>query len=184
MDYNCTGTARSLLLPGVDENGGFTTVLETGDIWYYPKGVAHNAQGLDDENEYLLAFDDGIFEKIGKTTFMVDDWIDHTPRDILTKNFGVDRKVFNSVHSNFPYILNGTVSKDLDKAPVGTQRGDDSYVDNTYKHPSEPVPGRLPSRLRNDSTSIRVTLVSLSLLVTPRLALLTPKGGDRCFPRQ
>jgi oxalate decarboxylase len=106
---------------------------------------------------------------------MVDDWIDHTPRDILTKNFGVDHKVFNSVHSNFPYILNGTVSKDLDKAPVGTLRGDDSYVDNTYKHPSEPVPGRLPSRLRNDSTSIRVTLVPLSLLVTPRLARLTPK---------
>lgn len=56
----------SLLLSGVDENGGFTTEkLETGDIWYFPKGVAHNVQGLDDENEYLLAFDDGDFEKIG-----------------------------------------------------------------------------------------------------------------------
>lgn len=40
-------------------------MLETGDIWYFPKGVAHNVQGLDDENEYLLAFDDGDFEKIG-----------------------------------------------------------------------------------------------------------------------
>lgn len=56
----------SLLLTGVDENGAFTTdILETGDIWYFPKGVAHNVQGLDDENEYLLAFDDGDFEKIG-----------------------------------------------------------------------------------------------------------------------
>lgn len=56
----------SLLLTGVDENGGFTTEkLETGDIWYFPKGVAHNVQGLDEENEYLLAFDDGDFEKIG-----------------------------------------------------------------------------------------------------------------------
>lgn len=60
----------SLLLSGVDENGGFTTeVLETGDIWYFPKGVAHNVQGLDDENEYLLAFDDGDFEKIGYAPF-------------------------------------------------------------------------------------------------------------------
>lgn len=60
----------SLLLSGVDENGGFTTeVLETGDIWYFPKGVAHNVQGLDDENEYLLAFDDGDFEKIGYVPF-------------------------------------------------------------------------------------------------------------------
>jgi oxalate decarboxylase len=38
--------------------------------------------------------------------------------ELVKMNFGVDRKVFNSVHSNFPYILNGTVSKDLDKAPV------------------------------------------------------------------
>lgn len=30
-----------------------------------PKGVAHNVQGLDNENEYLLGFDDGDFEKIG-----------------------------------------------------------------------------------------------------------------------
>lgn len=29
----------SLLLSGVDEDGGFTTdVLEIGDIWYFPKG--------------------------------------------------------------------------------------------------------------------------------------------------
>lgn len=61
----------SLLLSGVDEKGGFTTeVLETGDIWYFPKGVAHNVQGLDDENEYLLAFDDGDFEKIGYVPFV------------------------------------------------------------------------------------------------------------------
>lgn len=56
----------SLLLTGVDENGAFTTEkLNTGDIWYFPKGVAHNVQGLDEENEYLLAFDDGDFEKRG-----------------------------------------------------------------------------------------------------------------------
>ena len=56
----------SLLLSGVDENGQFTTEkLEEGDIWYFPKGVAHNVQGLDDENEYLLVFDDGDFEKVG-----------------------------------------------------------------------------------------------------------------------
>jgi quercetin dioxygenase-like cupin family protein len=56
----------SLLLNAVDENGKWTTEkLETGDIWYFPKGVAHNVQGLSDENEYLLVFDDGDFEKVG-----------------------------------------------------------------------------------------------------------------------
>lgn len=56
----------SVLLTGVDENGQFTTEqLNYGDIWYFPKGVAHNVQGIEDENEYLLAFDDGDFEKVG-----------------------------------------------------------------------------------------------------------------------
>ncbi|KAH8432999.1 uncharacterized protein LDX57_010634 [Aspergillus melleus] len=133
--------AGSLLLSGVDENGGFTTQkLEQGDIWYFPKGVAHNVQGLDEENEYLLVFDDGDFEKVG-TTFMLDDWITHTPRDILAKNFGVDPSVFDTVPSKFPYILNGTVSEEATDTPQGTLTGNSSYVYRTYSHPAEPVPG-------------------------------------------
>ncbi|CAG7948595.1 unnamed protein product [Penicillium salamii] len=161
----------SLLLSGVDEHGGFTTeVLETGDIWYFPKGVAHNVQGLDDENEYLLAFDDGDFEKIG-TTFMVDDWIAHTPRDVLAKNFGVDPKVFDSVPAKFPYILNGTVSKDLDKAPEGNSRGDDSYVFHTYKHKPEPVPGHGGTFRKIDSTNFPISKTIAAAIVE-----LEPKG--------
>jgi oxalate decarboxylase len=44
-------------------------------------------QGLADQNEYLLVFDDGDFEASG-TTFNVDDWIAHTPKDILAKSLG------------------------------------------------------------------------------------------------
>ncbi|KAK1138541.1 hypothetical protein N8T08_002427 [Aspergillus melleus] len=133
--------AGSLLLSGVDENGGFTTQkLDQGDIWYFPKGVAHNVQGLHEENEYLLVFDDGDFEKVG-TTFMLDDWITHTPRDILAKNFGVDPSVFDTVPSKFPYILNGTVSDEATDTPQGTLTGNSSYVYRTYSHPAEPVPG-------------------------------------------
>lgn len=69
-----------------DENQVET--LNPGDIWYFPKGVAHSIQGIAEENEYLLTFDDGDFNKQG-TTFNVADWIDHTPADILAKNFGV-----------------------------------------------------------------------------------------------
>lgn len=54
---------------------------------YFPKGSAHGVQGLDENNEFLIAFDDGKFDVPG-TTFQVDDWIAHTPKDILAKNFG------------------------------------------------------------------------------------------------
>jgi hypothetical protein len=50
----------------VDEHGKYQVdELTFGDIWYFPKGQAHTVQGLDDENEYLLAFDDGDFDKVG-----------------------------------------------------------------------------------------------------------------------
>ncbi|KAE8168116.1 RmlC-like cupin domain-containing protein [Aspergillus tamarii] len=161
----------SLLLSGVDENGQFTTEkLEEGDIWYFPKGVAHNVQGLDDENEYLLVFDDGDFEKVG-TTFMVDDWITHTPRDILAKNFGVDPSVFDKVPEKFPYILNGTVSEEANETPKGTLTGNSSYVYHTYKHPSEPVPGSGGTFRKIDSKNFPVSQTIAAALVE-----LEPKG--------
>ncbi|KAL4814767.1 RmlC-like cupin domain-containing protein [Aspergillus spinulosporus] len=157
----------SLLLSAVDENGRWTTEkLNTGDIWYFPKGAAHSVQGLDDENEYLLVFDDGDFEKVG-TTFMVDDWIKHTPRDVLAKNFGVNASVFDTVPDKFPYILNGTVPEEASSAPQGTLTGNSSYVYHTYDHPSEPVPGqggtfrRIDSRNFPISTTIAATIVEL-----------------------
>lgn len=52
--------AGSVLLSAVDENGHYQIEkLEVGDIWYFPKGSAHTIQGLEEENEYLLVFDNG-----------------------------------------------------------------------------------------------------------------------------
>ena len=81
-------TEGDVLVSAVDENGRNQVIhLHQGDIWYFPKGQAHSFQGLSDQNEYLLAFDEPDFDAVGKT-FMVDDWITHTPRSILAKNFG------------------------------------------------------------------------------------------------
>jgi oxalate decarboxylase len=51
----------------------------------------------------------GNFEG-GGTTFMVDDWIAHTPRAILAQNFGVNESAFDIVPKTDPYILNATVT--------------------------------------------------------------------------
>jgi quercetin dioxygenase-like cupin family protein len=56
----------SLLLSAVDEDGKYQLDrLEAGDVWYFPPGAAHTVQGQDDQNEYLLVFDDGDFEATG-----------------------------------------------------------------------------------------------------------------------
>lgn len=117
----------------VDENGrNQYETLEEGDIWYFPKGEAHVLQGLGDDNEYLLAFDDGNFDASG-TTFMVDDWITHTPKDILAKNFGVNASVFSTVPSPNPYILNATVNTEGVDSPYGKLEGNSSYVYHASK---------------------------------------------------
>jgi oxalate decarboxylase len=60
--------AGEVLISAVDENGDYQVdKLQPGDIWYFPKGAAHTIQGLADENEYLLVFDDGNFEAGGTT---------------------------------------------------------------------------------------------------------------------
>lgn len=55
-----------MLISAVDENGHQqVTELGFGDVYYFPKGQAHTLQGVDDENELLLAFDDGDFDAAG-----------------------------------------------------------------------------------------------------------------------
>lgn len=126
----------------VDEEGrNQYETLEEGDIWYFPKGEAHVIQGLDDENEYLLAFDDGNFDAVG-TTFNIDDWITHTPKDILAKNFGVNASVFANVPSPNPYIANATVSTSSIDSPNGKLEGNLSYVYHASKKaPTEAAGG-------------------------------------------
>jgi hypothetical protein len=58
--------AGSVIISAVDEFGKFQVAkLNYGDIWYFPKGLAHTVQGVEDENEFLLVFDDADFDKAG-----------------------------------------------------------------------------------------------------------------------
>ena len=58
--------AGSVTISVVDEFGHHQVqTLGFGDIWYFPKGTAHTIQGLEDENEFLLVFDDADFDKTG-----------------------------------------------------------------------------------------------------------------------
>jgi oxalate decarboxylase len=162
--------AGSVLLTAVDEHGTHQeTTLNYGDIWYFPKGVAHTLQGLGDENEYLLVFDDADFDKVG-TTFNINDWLAHTPKDIIAKNFGVDPSVFANLPTTSPYIINGTVAT----KPVtgGTQAtGDASFVYRTFQHASEKVPGGGGDFYKIDSTNFPV-----SKTIAATFVRLKPKG--------
>lgn len=87
-----------------EDNKNYVSDAQVGDLWSFPRGVPHTLQAGPEGAEYLLVFDDGNFDASG-TTFMLDDWIAHTPRDVLAENFGWEPSVFASVPSPDPYIV-------------------------------------------------------------------------------
>ena len=146
------------------------STLEVGDVWYFLKGAAHVVQGLDDENEYLLAFDHGDFDRIG-TTFMVDDWLAHTPADVVAKNFGVDPAVFEKLPATDPYMLNATVSTRNVTGSNDLLEGNSSYVYYAKDHATEPVPGQGGTFRKVDSSTFPIATTIAAAFVT-----LEPKG--------
>ncbi len=73
------------------EGKSFVTDTGVGDMWYFPTGIPHSIQGLKPEGaKFLLVFDEGTFSE--HETVLLSDWMAHTPRDVLAKNFGVSQK--------------------------------------------------------------------------------------------
>src|SRR5437868_7950552 len=80
------GNAR---ITAIDYEGkSFVADVKEGELWYFPQGIPHSIQGLKpDGAEFLLVFDDGNFSEY--ETVLLSDWMAHTPREILARNFVV-----------------------------------------------------------------------------------------------
>jgi oxalate decarboxylase len=80
------GSAR---ITAIDAGGkSFVADVAEGDLWFFPAGIPHSIQGLGpDGTKFLLVFDDGNFSEY--ETVLLSDWMAHTPRSVLAKNFGV-----------------------------------------------------------------------------------------------
>ncbi|WP_280954042.1 oxalate decarboxylase family bicupin [Mesorhizobium sanjuanii] len=112
--YVLYGRAR---ITAVDADGrNFVDDVGAGDLWYFPSGIPHSIQGLDpDGTEFLLVFDDGDFDE--DNTFLLSDFLKHTPPEVLAKNFGVPASSFAGVPDPselymFPAPVPGPLSAD------------------------------------------------------------------------
>jgi oxalate decarboxylase len=128
--FMLAGQAR---ITAVDQEGrNFIDDVGAGDLWNFPAGIPHSIQGLDEGCEFLLVFDDGDFSE--NETFLITDWLAHTPPEILAQNFGVPASAFADLPTDVEherYIFAGEVPPSLDedavRAPAGT-------VPNTFSH--------------------------------------------------
>jgi oxalate decarboxylase len=112
----------------------FIDDVSKGDLWFFPAGYPHSIQGLGpgDGCEFLLVFDEGMFSE--DNTFLISEWVAHTPPEVLTKNSNLDRSAIAKLPTDelyiFPAKLPGTLAQD--KAAIGG-KSVESAIRYTFK---------------------------------------------------
>ncbi|MEK4980266.1 oxalate decarboxylase family bicupin [Bacillus sp. FSL K6-6540] len=125
--YMIWGSAR---ITAMDASGrNFISDVGPGDLWYFPAGLPHSIQGLEDGCEFLLVFDDGHFSDLN--TLSISDWFAHTPKDVLSANFGVPENAFDHIPKEQVYIFQDQVPGSLASQEVQSPYG---TVPLSFKH--------------------------------------------------
>jgi oxalate decarboxylase len=124
--YMLYGRARITL---IDQEGrNFIADIGPGDLWYFPAGLPHYIQGLEEGCEFLLVFNDGKFSE--HNTFSLSDWFAYTPKDVLSANFGLPESTFSKIKSEKLHIFQGNIPGSLvnqRQPPYGT-------ISQSFKH--------------------------------------------------
>ncbi|MGD0039461.1 MAG: cupin domain-containing protein [Isosphaeraceae bacterium] len=85
-----------------------TNDFEPGDIWYFPRGHGHMLECLGNKPaHFILIFDNGYFSEFG--TFSITDWIGHTSKHLLAKNFGLPESAFEGFSKDEVYFARGPI---------------------------------------------------------------------------
>jgi oxalate decarboxylase len=111
----------------------FIDDVGAGDLWYFPAGFPHSIQGLKPDGcEFLLVFDEGMFSEDG--TFLISEWVAHTPPSVLSKNFGLDENALKKLPTNELYIFPSEAPNSLeqDRLAVGGEKVQ-SRIQYTFK---------------------------------------------------
>jgi oxalate decarboxylase len=113
------GRARITAIDPAGRN--FIDDVGVGDLWYFPSGIPHSIQGLEEGAEFILVFDDGNFSE--NSTFSITDWFAHTPPDVLAANFDIPERALSGIPSGERYIFQGEVPGPLEEDEVSNPDG-------------------------------------------------------------
>ena len=108
-------TAGSARITAVDDKGrGFVEDVHEGDLWLFPGGVPHSIQGLGpDGAQFVLVFYDGNFNEF--ETFLLTDWLHHTPPEVLAKNCMTQEATFKNVPKRELFIFPRELPRPLEE---------------------------------------------------------------------
>jgi oxalate decarboxylase len=124
LHWHATAAEWAFVLEGrvrttVIDPQGFaeTNDFGPGDVWYFPRGHGHMLECLGDKPaHFILIFDNGYFSEFG--TFSITDWIGHTPKALLAKNFGLPESAFEGFPKNEVYFARGAVPPKEQSTPL------------------------------------------------------------------
>jgi oxalate decarboxylase len=98
--------------------------VSEGGLWYFPSGLPHSLQGIGPDGcEFILCFDDG--NQTEYSTLLLNEWLTHTPPDVLAMNFGVPVETFAKIPLHDLYIFQGDLPGALasDQAQAAAKAG-------------------------------------------------------------
>jgi oxalate decarboxylase len=161
------GSAR---ITAIDRNGkSFVADVTEGDLWYFPTGIPHSIQGLaPDGAEFLLVFDDGNFSEYA--TVLLSEWMAHTPREVVAKNFGTNSRALEKMRTEELFIFQSELPPPLaedQRAAAGTLGP--SALDFAFRIKQQPITQRtrggevriVDSSLFKVSTTIAAAIVTV-----------------------
>ncbi|MDZ5722729.1 oxalate decarboxylase family bicupin, partial [Bacillus sp. SXabc123] len=160
--YMIYGSARVTI---VDEKGrSFIDDVGEGDLWYFPSGLPHSIQALDEGAEFLLVFDDGSFSE--NSTFQLTDWLAHTPKEVIAANFGVTKEKIANLPGKEKYIFETQIPGSLKDDIVEGPNGEVPYPFTYRLLEQEPIESEGGKVYIADSTNFTVSKTIASALVT------------------
>ncbi|KAM5530414.1 hypothetical protein V8D89_015925 [Ganoderma adspersum] len=118
--YVLKGTAQISTVNADGQN--YVKNVSQGSLWYFPAGQPHSIQATGDDEEgveFLLVFSDGNFSE--DDTFLLTDWLAHTPKEVIAKNFHTKQSDFDHIPGQELYIFPGTppTSDSTPEDPLG-----------------------------------------------------------------
>jgi oxalate decarboxylase len=162
--YMIAGRAR---ITAVDAEGrNFIDDVGVGDLWYFPAGIPHSIQGLDEGCEFLLVFDDGGFSE--NETFLISDWFAHTPPDVLAKNFGVPESAFSDLPTDYEhdrFVFEAEVPPPLEQDKVSAPNGSVPQWFSHHMLAQEPIETAGGQVRITDSTNFPISTTIAAALV-------------------
>lgn len=99
-----------------------------------------------------MVFDNGAFSDLD--TFTISDWFAHTPKDVLSANFGVPVRAFSNIPSQEKYIYQAEVPGPIESVAIPDPYGTRNFTHSLLKQ--EPIRSPGGSVRIADSTNFPV----------------------------